>query len=214
MLDLALREPPKDTIQSTAENVNEGEEAQSQVTEVKTEREADTQKEADKKPKEKVTLKELADQRKPEKVPQAVAIEEEDNKIDNTQTESVEQEPDETKEAERQLVSSEEFNKDTVEVNVIAPDREKHFGVTISDDNQPVNKPVTLPDEENQPVVEPLTLPDEENQPVGEAVTDAIQNETAKEITPEDLKADLKEKQALMLQEDTTDSEVMKQNAS
>ena len=214
MLDLALREPPKDTIQSTAENVNEGEEAQGQVTEVKTEREADTQKEADKKPKEKVTLKELADQRKPEKVPQAVAIEEEDNKIDNTQTESVEQEPDETKEAERQLVSSEEFNKDTVEVNVIASDREKHFDVTISDDNQPVSKPVTLPDEENQPVVEPLTLPDEENQPVGEAVTDAIQNETAKEITPEDLKADLKEKQALMLQEDTTDSEVMKQNAS
>ena len=198
IMDLTLREPPKDAVQPTPEFENEDEEQHDEETEVVIEKEAESQKEAEIKLKEKVTLKELADQNKAAKADKDVVSETKETKIDQTEADSAEKEVVEIKDdASRKVISG--------EVEIVTSEVKDSISET-ADKVQPTD----LKEEEaNLPISEPVTLSNEETEPMAEVGTEEVKEDQKGEITAEDVKADLKEKAAMMLQEDTTDSEVI-----
>ena len=205
-----MREPPKDAEQPTIETSSEVEETQADVMEDEIE-----PQETDNKSKDKVTLKELASQSKAKRDSvvdnddkSKSATDEQVHDKDDKEHEYVDKEHDNVdkdqsgtgdKEGSSQVVSSEEVKKETIEEQVT-----DHDNVDETDQSE-----IRVSDESHdQPVSEPVTLPPEENQPVVEEVTDEVQDLGEREITAEEMKADLKEREAMMFQEDTTDSEV------
>ena len=206
-----MREPPKDAEQPTIETTSDAEETQADVMEDEIE-----PQETDNKSKDKVTLKELASQSKAKRD----SVFDDDDKTksatgeqvhdkDDKESDNVDKEHDKEhdkdqsvtgdREGSSRVVSSEEVKKETNEEQVT-----DHDNVDETDQSE-----VRVSDESHdQPISEPVTLPPEENQPVGEEVTDEVQDLGEREITAEEMKADLKEREAMMFQEDTTDSEV------
>ena len=202
-----MREPPKDAEQPTVETTSEAEETQADIMEDEIE-----PQETDNKSKDKVTLKELASQSKAKRDSVVdnddktkSATDEQVHDKDDKEHEYVDKEHDKgqsetgDKEGSSQVVSSEEVKKETIEEHVT-----DHDNVDETDQSE-----VRVSDESHdQPISEPVTLPPEENQPVVEEVTDEVEDSGEREITAEEMKADLKEREAMMFQEDTTDSEV------
>lgn len=200
VLNLELREPPKDAMQPPPEGGYEGQEPENVVAEDKTENEAESQKETENKLKEKVTLKELANQSKAEKVQKETSgTENKENKVDEIETESAEKDMREFQDNTSHSVQSNDIDRTVSELQDVVPesaDVGKQVDLTTTDENQPVSESVTVSAEEKQPVEE--------------AVTDIGMKDEQGGITPEDVKADLKAKAVLMMQDDTTDSEVTK----
>ena len=210
VLDLALREPPKDAEQPTVETTSEVEETQADVMEDEIE-----PQETDNKLKDKLTLKELASQSKVKRdsvvddndktksVTDEQVHDKDDKEHDHVDKEhenvNIDQSDTGDKEGSSQVVSPEKVKKETIEEQVT-----DHDNVDETDQSE-----VRVSDESHdQPISEPVTLPPGENQPVVEEVTDEVQDSGEREITAEEMKADLKEREAMMFQEDTTDSEV------
>lgn len=195
VLNLALREPPKEAVQPTTGEEEESEEPPKDTTEVKDEIDTESQKEAETKSKEKVTLKELADQSKAVKTQKDEVSIEKEGQSDQSETVVV----------EKEVV---EAAGDSTE-KVVSGDGEIAEEISeTAEEAAEEEETVVTEDKSNEPESEVITVSAEKEEVVAEAEVDDKKSEEKEEITAEDVKADLKKKQAMMLQEDTTDSEL------
>ena len=198
VLNLALREPPKDAIQPTFEERIETEEQSIEIAEAEIEQDTESEKEPENKSKDKVTLKELASQNKVEKASREDISETAENKTEGTENEPALKDTGEVEDETSQIEKAPEIDKLPSEVKEPvseSADKENQSDLKEADDTQPIN--------------EAITVTAEEKQPMGDVVTDDVIEVEQREVTEDEVKANLEKKEAMMLQEDTTDSEVL-----
>ena len=199
-MDLALREPPKDAIQPVSGEGTEVEGQSIESAEAETENNVESQNEPETKSKDKVTLKELASQSEAVKASQENISDSVEIKPEGTDNEPALEKADEIENENSQIETTAEVDKISSEekepVSESADkEKEKQSDLAKADDTQPISEAVTVTTEEKQPMVE--------------VVAEVVSEVEQREITEDEVKANLKEKEAMMLQEDTTDSEVL-----